>query len=70
MEIDDQVDFLEIIEPPSEHRVIVFSQGRCVRGEARASSDLEEVGFYDRGQIQDLDLSDAVRPVLEKLGWV
>lgn len=69
IEVDNQVDILEIIEPPAEHRVIVFSQAHAIGGQMRASSDLQDVRFCARGEITNMDLSDAVRPVLKKLGW-
>lgn len=67
--VDDQVHVLEIIDPPGEHRLIVFSQGRPVGGSIVAGSDLLDARFCTRDEIQTLDLSDVIRPVLEKLGW-
>lgn len=67
--VERQVDLVEIIEPPDEHRVIVFSQARLTGGTICASDDLDQVRFWGRGEIEKLDVSEAIRPVLNRLGW-
>jgi len=70
VEIDKIVAVREIINPPHEHRLIVFSQGRVVGGSLAASSDLDDVRFFDPAELPGLDLSDVVRDVLDELGWL
>jgi 8-oxo-dGTP diphosphatase len=60
----------EIVNPPHEHRIIVFSEARAVGGRLAASSDLESVRFCSREDLADLDLSEVVGGVLEELGWL
>jgi 8-oxo-dGTP diphosphatase len=70
IELDGTLDIVEIIDPPHEHRVIVYSRGRPVGGTVRASSDLIDVRFVPRREVKDLDLTPAVRALLERHGWV
>jgi len=70
IEVDGPVAIKEIINPPGEHRVIVYNSARPVAGDLSASSDLEDVRFCSRAELKSLDLSDAVRDVLRDLGWL
>jgi 8-oxo-dGTP diphosphatase len=70
VEIDATLTVREIIKPPDEHRLIVFSHGRAIGGSLAASSDLDQVRFFDPGDLARLDLSDVVRDVLVELGWL
>lgn len=70
VEIGKTLTVREIVDPPHEHRVIVFSHGRAVGGSLRASSDLDEVRFFDSVELTTLDVSDVVREVLDELGWL
>jgi 8-oxo-dGTP diphosphatase len=70
IELDGTIDIVEIINPPNEHRVIVYSTGRAVGGSVQASSDLLDVRFVPRDEVRTLDLSPAVRALLQRHGWV
>lgn len=70
IEVDDQVGIFEIINPPDEHRLIVYSTARPIAGELRPSSDLSEVRYVAKTDLPHLDLSPIVRRVLRKLGWL
>jgi 8-oxo-dGTP diphosphatase len=69
IEVDRQAGVFEIIDPP-EHRVIVYSWGRPVGGELRASTDLSEIRFVERRTLASLDLTPFVREVLERMGML
>lgn len=69
IELHGTLEVVEIINPPSEHRVIIYSEGRAVGGEIRSSSDLKSARFFQREEIIDLDLTPAVRALLERHGW-
>jgi 8-oxo-dGTP diphosphatase len=62
--VESQLGVWEIIEPPAEHRVIVYSIARPVGGELRASSDLAEVRYWSIDEVEHLDLTPTVRSVL------
>jgi 8-oxo-dGTP diphosphatase len=66
--IDGQLGVWEIIDPP-EHRVIVYSAATPLGGTLSASSDLDEVRFYHREELADLDISEIVRSVLDSVNW-
>jgi 8-oxo-dGTP diphosphatase len=62
--VERQLGVWEIINPPAEHRVIVYSLATPVGGALRASSDLSEVKFYSRDELSTIDLTETVRGVL------
>lgn len=62
---------VEVVNPPDEHRVIMYVTASCDGAiEPKASSDLDAVGFFTKEALAELDLSDVVRPVLARFGWV
>jgi 8-oxo-dGTP diphosphatase len=68
--ITGQLGAYEIINPPDEHRLIVFSRAEPLNGELMPGSDLSEVRFCDRRALPSLILSDLVRTVLADAGWL
>jgi 8-oxo-dGTP diphosphatase len=70
IEVLDPIRVYEIIKPPLEHRVIIYSWGRVVRGELMPSSDLSEVRFCTREELSKLNFTDTVRRVLEDVEWL
>lgn len=62
---------VEVVNPPDEHRVIMYVQASYDGGEEpQASSDLDAVRFFTKEDILTLELSDVVRPVLKRFGWI
>jgi 8-oxo-dGTP diphosphatase len=70
IEIDRTVDVVQIIDPPHEHRVIVYTHASPVRGTVSGSSDLSSARFFARAEVADLDLTPTVRDVLTRHGWL
>lgn len=72
LEVDVQGQFrvYEIINPPDEHRIVIYSWGKVVGGTARASDDLSELAFFSPNQLSDLQTSPLVRRVLADAGLV
>ncbi len=64
IEVEGQLGVWEIIEPPAEHRVIVYSIARLVGGTLKASSDLSDVRFWNIAELDTVDLTPTVRNVL------
>jgi 8-oxo-dGTP diphosphatase len=62
--VESQLGVWEIIEPPAEHRVIVYSIGRPIGGTLKASSDLADVRYWSIAELEELDLTPTVRSVL------
>jgi acetyl-CoA carboxylase carboxyl transferase subunit beta len=70
IELEGPVTIKEIINPPGEHRVIIYSRAQLVGGQMSASSDLEDVRFCSKTDLRHLDLSAVVEDVLGDLGWL
>lgn len=68
--ITRQLRAYEIINPPDEHRLIIFSEAEPIGGELAAASDLSEIRFWKRHELHALPLSDLVRTVLVDEGWL
>jgi 8-oxo-dGTP diphosphatase len=69
VEVQGQLGVWEIIDPPEEHRVIVYSLARLIGGKLEAASDLDEVRFCHRDELDALDISDVVCRVLDRVTW-
>jgi 8-oxo-dGTP diphosphatase len=72
LEVDVQGQFrvYEIINPPGEHRIVIYSWGKVVGGTAKASDDLSELAFFSPNELSDLQTSPLVRRVLADAGLV
>jgi ADP-ribose pyrophosphatase YjhB (NUDIX family) len=58
----------EIINPPNEHRIVIYSWGKLVGGTAKASDDLSELAFFRPDELITLQTSPLVRTVLLDAG--
>jgi len=70
VDIIGQFRVYEIINPPDEHRIVIYSWGKVVGGTAKASDDLSELAFFSPDQLSDLQTSPLVRKVLSDAGLV
>ncbi len=70
VEIVQQLGVFEIIDPPLEHRLIVFSIGRVQAGTLAAGADLSEACFFSASELPKLDLTETTIRVLEKAGVI
>ena len=68
VEVGDQFSVYEIINPPSEHRIIIYSWGRVTEGTPRASDDLSEIKFFSVEELGNVPMTPLVRRVLEDAG--
>lgn len=64
------LDVVEIIDPPIEHRIIVYAQASPVGGTLNSASDLSAARFFARDELGTLDVTPAVGEVLRKHGWI
>jgi ADP-ribose pyrophosphatase YjhB (NUDIX family) len=60
----------EIINEPDEHRIVIYSEARPVGGELVPGSDLLDVKWFERHELDRLDLTPLVRLVLQTTGWL
>src|ERR1700681_4661129 len=70
VEVQGQFRVYEIINPPDEHRIVIYNWGKVVGGTAKASDDLSELAFFSPDQLSDLQTSPLVRRVLADAGLV
>ena len=70
VEVQGRFRVYEIINPPDEHRIVIYSWGKLVGGTARASDDLSELAFFSSDQLSELQTSPLVRRVLADAGLV
>jgi 8-oxo-dGTP diphosphatase len=74
IEIKDLIGVYEIINPPDEHRVIIYWLATYQSGEIRPSSDILDAKFFSREEIQSLiensETTEIVAKVLKDIGWI
>jgi len=70
VEVQGRFRVYEIINPPDEHRIVIYSWGKIVGGTAKASDDLSELAFFSPNQLSDLQTSPLVQRVLADAGLV
>ena len=69
-EIGDLIGVFEIIQPPTEHRVIVYHWAEPIGGELVPDDDLSDLRYVSREELAELDVTDICRRVLEHVGWL
>ncbi|HEV7806007.1 MAG TPA: NUDIX domain-containing protein [Solirubrobacteraceae bacterium] len=70
IKVSRTLDIVEIIDPPREHRIIVYALASPIGGRLVASSDLTSARFFAREELLGLDVTPAVDAVLRKHGWL
>ena len=70
VKVGDQFRVYEIVNPPNEHRIVVYSWAEVIGGTPRASDDLSDVRFFPAEELGDLSLTPLVRRVLEEAGLI
>jgi ADP-ribose pyrophosphatase YjhB (NUDIX family) len=70
VEVGDHFNVYEIINPPNEHRIVIYSWGKVVGGEAKASDDISELKFFQLDELGEVPVTPLVRRVLIDAGFV
>ncbi len=65
VEVGSLFKVYEIVNPPSEHRIVIYSWAKAISGTPRASDDLSEVRFFSADELCDVPLTPLVRRVLQ-----
>lgn len=68
VQVESQFRAYEIVNRPSEHRIIIYSWARVAGGTMKASDDLSAVRFFSSEELREVQLSPLVRRVLEDAG--
>jgi 8-oxo-dGTP diphosphatase len=64
VEVGDQFKVYEIVNPPNEHRIVIYSWARVTGGDPKASDDLSDVRFFAKDELKEIVLTPLVRRVL------
>jgi acetyl-CoA carboxylase carboxyl transferase subunit beta len=70
VEVGAQFKAYEIVNPPNEHRIVIYSWAKVIGGTPKASDDLSEVRFFGLDELGNIPLTPLVRRVLEDAGLV
>ena len=70
IEVQGQFRVYEVINPPDEHRIIIYSLARMRGGSLRAADDVSEVKFVSFDELGALPLTPLVREVLRDAGYL
>src|SRR6266404_5130860 len=65
VEVGPQFRVYEIVNPPNEHRIVIYSWAKVIGGTPKASDDLLEVRFFSAEELLYLPLTPLVRTVLQ-----
>jgi 8-oxo-dGTP diphosphatase len=65
VEVGPQFRVYEIVNPPNEHRIVIYSWAKVIGGVPKASDDLLEVRFFSVEELRELQLTPLVRIVLQ-----
>jgi len=66
--VGHQFRVYEIVNPPNEHRIVIYSWAKVIGGTPKASDDLSEVRFFSAEELGEISLTPLVRKVLEDAG--
>jgi 8-oxo-dGTP diphosphatase len=70
VEVGEHFNVYEIINPPNEHRIVIYSWGKVVSGEARPSDDISELRFFELDELGEVPVTPLVRRVLADAGFL
>lgn len=70
VEVGDHFNVYEIINPPNEHRIVIYSWGKVVGGEPKASDDISELKFFELDELGEVPVTPLVRRVLIDAGFI
>ena len=65
VDVRDTFRVYEIVNPPNEHRIVIYSWAKIIGGTPRACDDLSEVRFFSAEELRSLPLTPLVRKVLQ-----
>jgi 8-oxo-dGTP diphosphatase len=65
VEVGEPFKVYEIVNPPNEHRIVIYSWAKVIGGTPKASDDLLEVRFFSADELPYIELTPLVRRVLE-----
>jgi len=70
IEVTGQFRVYEIVNPPTEQRIVIYSWGKVIGGTIRAADDISEVRFVPRRELGELQLTPLVRQALRDADYI
>lgn len=70
VEVQNEFRVYEIINPPNEHRIVIYSWARVRGGCLAPADDVSEVKFVSLDELGELPLTPLVRQVLHDAGYL
>jgi 8-oxo-dGTP diphosphatase len=70
VDVQGQFRVYEIVSPPNEHRIVIYSWGKVTGGQPKASDDLSELKFVPIEELGGMLTTPLVRRVLEDAGFL
>ncbi len=70
VEVQNQFRVYEVIKPPDEHRIIIYSWAQVRGGILKPADDVSEVKFVTLDELGKLPLTPLVRQVLRDAGYL
>src|SRR6266849_8301203 len=61
VEVGEPFRVYEIVNPPNEHRIVIYSWAKVIGGTPKASDDLLDVKFFSPEELQHISLTPLVR---------
>jgi ADP-ribose pyrophosphatase YjhB (NUDIX family) len=68
VEVQSQFGVYEIVDPPTEHRLVIYSWGKVVGGNLKPSDDLSDVRFLSIDELGEVPTTPLVKKVLGDAG--
>jgi len=65
VEVGRQFRVYEIVNPPNEHRIVIYSWAKVIGGTPKASDDLSAIRFFALEELAEVCMTPLVRRVLE-----
>ena len=70
VEVTGQFGVYEIINPPTEHRLVIYNWAHVIGGVPQASDDLSEIRFFAIDELGEVPTTPLVRRVLSDAGLI
>lgn len=68
VQVERQFRVYEIVNPPSEHRIVIYSWAKVIGGTPQASDDVSELRFASLEELGQLPVTALVHRVLQDAG--
>lgn len=70
VELGEQIGAFELINQPTQHRIIVYTYARPIGGSLHAADDVSELRYFSKDELSVLGITGVVYDVLHEIGWL